>query len=105
MFLLKLFILVTPSWGVSLKGKPLNHQKFSAELALDKGKPVKGSVRFRKGKQASFRAYDGTEVPIRIRPLCAAGPHEEVDSCWPKLLVEMDDLSSRSGTLVILGGS
>lgn len=88
--------------AAQLKGKSLINHKFNAELTLDKGQPVKGSVRFGKGKKASFRAYNGTEVQIRIRPICATGPSEKVDDCWPNLSIEMDDLSSRTGSLKIL---
>lgn len=83
-------------------GKTLNNKKYAAELTLDQGTPVKGSVRFGIGKKAVFRAYDGTEVDIRIRAICAHGSQSEVSTCWPNLSVEMDDLSSRTGKLQIV---
>lgn len=97
-------VLVLTGWAANaaqLKGKSLNNVKMPAELHLDKGQPIKGSVRFGKGKKASFRAHDGTEVAIRVRPICAHGAIDKVDECWPNLSIELDDLSSRTGTLKI----
>lgn len=83
------------------QGRPLNDKKFAAELHLDNGKPIKGRILFKRSKKAVFTAYDGTEVAVRVRPICAHGPDAVLDSCWPKLAVELDDLSSRSGNLIV----
>jgi hypothetical protein len=88
--------------AAQLKGNSLTNQKFSAILDIEKGKPVKGKVKFKVGKKAVFRAYDGTEVQLRIRPICAQGANSELETCWPDLAIEMDDLTARSGTLKIL---
>lgn len=89
--------------AAQLKGKSLSGEKYQAELALENGKPIKGKVTFKKGQKALFKAYDGTEVAIRVRPICAHGANAEVESCWPNLAVELDDLTMRSGNLKILG--
>ena len=66
------------------------------------GNPVQGAVRFGIGKKAEFKAHDGTTVNIRVRPICATGTDGKLDDCWPKLAIEMDDLSSRTGALEIV---
>jgi len=100
--LASLFILGHAASAAQNNGKSLTNKKYAAELTLDQGNPVKGSVRFGSGKKAVFRAYNGAEVDIRIRAICAHGSQGEVSTCWPDLSVEMDDLTSRTGKLQIL---
>lgn len=85
-----------------LKGRLMNSERFAAILSLEGGSPVRGKIRFKIGKKVQFIAHDGTELDLRIRPLCADGPGENMDGCWPKLLIEAADLSQKTGTLIIL---
>lgn len=94
-------VLISPLQAAQLKGKKLNDKVHVAELTLENGKPIDGRVTFKKDKKAVFRAHNGTEVEIRIRPICAHGPQAEVESCWPNLAVELNDLSMRSGNLKV----
>lgn len=87
--------------AAELKGKKMNDKVHRAELVLENGKPVEGRVTFKKDKKAVFRAYNGVEVDIRIRPICAHGPSAEIESCWPNLAVELNDLTMRSGNLKV----
>jgi hypothetical protein len=96
-------LLAAPSLssGAELKGKSLDSSTYKAELELKDGNPIQGKVRFRRGKRAVFTAHDGTDVDLRIRAICAVGLADRVDTCWPNLAVELDDLSGRGGNLKI----
>lgn len=103
--ILTLLLLTVGSAGAgasTLKGKSQTHKLYAAVLTLKDGNPVQGRVRFGAGKKAEFKAHDGTTVNIRVRSICATGGDNKLDDCWPKLAVEMDDLSSRTGTLEIV---
>ncbi|NJL25484.1 MAG: hypothetical protein HC902_10140 [Calothrix sp. SM1_5_4] len=88
--------------AATYKGKKLDYDKFKAELQLENGAIVKGRVKFTKGRKAIFTAAHGADVAIRIRSICVQGPEDKLDDCWPKLKIELDDLSTRTGILTIL---
>jgi hypothetical protein len=103
LFVLTIFMMSFSglSQAAQLKGKSLSGARYKAELALKSHSPIQGKVKFRAGKKAVFTAYDGTEVDLRVRPICAATREENLDGCWPNLMVDVDDGSARTGELRI----
>jgi hypothetical protein len=101
MSLMVLFTFTLLGHAAQLKGKPMNGSRFKGELTLQGGSPVKGKVKFRSGKKLTFTAHNGTELELRIRPICADTREENMDACWPKLKIDVDDGSSRTGELIL----
>lgn len=101
---LAILLMISPAIAEAARyqGKPLAFEQFSATLELDNGRLIEGKVTFKEKRNATLVSLKGQATNLTIKPECAKGPELDVDECWPRLKVDIDDKKNpRTGTLRI----